>query len=140
MARIKIDFPSQFNFSTELTLRISDINYGGHLGNDATLSLIHEARLRFLKHYGYDEYNLAGVSFIMVDCAVVYKSEGFHGDLIEIQVTAADFTKHGFDLLYCLSNTKTEKRLAHAKTGMVCFDYTEKKIRPVPIAFKTRFT
>ena len=139
MPRIKINLPKSFNFSTEINLRVSDINYGGHLGNDAVLSLIHEARLRFLKQYGYDEYNLAGVGLIMVDCALIYKSEGFYGDLIEIQVAIEDFTKHSFDLFYRLKNITTDKDLVHAKTRMACFDYRERKIQPLPSIFRNIF-
>ncbi|NDG84238.1 MAG: thioesterase, partial [Proteobacteria bacterium] len=62
MPRIKIDLPERFAFSTELSLRITDINYGGHLGNDAVLGLVHEARVRFLKHHGFSETEIGGVS------------------------------------------------------------------------------
>jgi hypothetical protein len=44
-----------------------DINYGGHLGNDAVLSLVHEARVRFLKQQGYTENNIEGAGIIMAD-------------------------------------------------------------------------
>ena len=53
MARIKIAVPPQFTFSTQIPVRITDINYGGHLGNDALLALLHEARVQFLRRYGY---------------------------------------------------------------------------------------
>ncbi|MCG8340640.1 MAG: thioesterase family protein [Cytophagales bacterium] len=139
MPRIKINLPKTFNFSTQTNLRVSDINYSGHLGNDAVLSLIHEARLRFLEQYGYDEYNLAGVGLIMVDCAIIYKSEGFYGDLIEMQVAIDDFTKHSFDLFYRLKNIKTGKDLVHAKTRMVCFDYQARKIQLLPPIFRNIF-
>ena len=55
MARIKIELPEKFIFSTEIPLRISDINYGGHLGNDAVLSIAHEARIRFFNKHGFKE-------------------------------------------------------------------------------------
>ena len=51
MARIKLDLPERFPFSTELRVRITDVNYGGHMGNDSLLGLLHEARVRFLEHY-----------------------------------------------------------------------------------------
>ena len=49
MARVKLQLPANFLFSTEIPIRISDINYGGHLGNDAVLSIVHEARIQFLQ-------------------------------------------------------------------------------------------
>ena len=45
MGRVKIKFPAENPlFITTIHVRIGDINYGGHVGNDAILSIIHEAR------------------------------------------------------------------------------------------------
>ena len=60
MPRIKIELPEIFIFKTEISIRITDINYGGHLGNDSLLSIIHEARVRFLKHLDYSESDVEG--------------------------------------------------------------------------------
>ena len=60
MARIKIDLPDNFSFTTSIPIRITDVNYGGHVGNDTILSLIHEARMQFLKQLGYSELEFAG--------------------------------------------------------------------------------
>ena len=100
MPRIKLDLPEKFKFSTDLHVRISDINYGNHLGNDALLALIHEARLRFLKSMGYSEVNVDGVGLIMADSAIVYKSEGFHGDQLTIEVSVQDITRSYCDFIY----------------------------------------
>lgn len=138
MARIKLDMPDNYLFSTELAVRISDINYGGHLGNDAVLSMVHEAWLRFLKHYHYTEMDVEGASIIMSDSAVVYKAEGFHGDRVQVDVTVADFNKYGCDLYYLLSNKDTAVEIAHAKTGIVFFDYGERKVLTVPEGFRNK--
>jgi len=131
MARIKIDLPSAFTFTTQIPVRISDINYGGHLGNDAVLAMLHEARLRFLQSYGYSELELAGKGLIMADVAIEYKGEGFHGDLLTIQVAAQDFNKYGFDVVYQIANQEN-RLIALAKTGMVCFDYNTRKVSSLP--------
>lgn len=70
---MKLELPNRFQFTTDLNVRIGDINYGGHLGNDAMLSLIHEARVQFLKRLRYAEHNIEGVGIIMADAVVVYK-------------------------------------------------------------------
>ncbi|AKQ44402.1 esterase [Rufibacter radiotolerans] len=131
MARIKIDLPAHFSFQTELPIRISDLNYGGHLGNDALLSLLHEARVRFLKQHGYSEMDFGGAGLIMADVGIVYKGEGFYGDTLTVQVQATEFNKYGFDLVYRLTN-QNGKEIAQAKTGMLCFDYTARKLQSVP--------
>tara|TARA_R110002167_G_scaffold101150_8_gene263784 strand:+ start:162 stop:596 length:435 start_codon:yes stop_codon:yes gene_type:complete len=139
MARIKIDMPRHFTFSTELPVRISDINYGGHLGNDAVLAIVHEARVQFLKQYQYGELDIEGLGLIMTDTAIVYKAEGFHGDKIQIDVGIGDFNKYGCDFYYLLSNHETAVEIAHAKTGVVFFDYEQRKVTLIPEEFKAKF-
>jgi len=138
MARIKIGLPDKFIFKTEIPIRITDINYGGHLGNDSLLSIIHEARVRFLKHLEYSESNVEGNGIIMIDAGVQYKSEGFYGDELLVEVTVSDFTGIGCDFVYRLTNKESNKEIAVAKTGIVFFDYKKRKTAPVPIEFKKK--
>ena len=137
MARIKINLPDKFIFATKIPIRINDINYGGHLGNDSILSIVHEARVRFLKKFGYSELNVEGCGIIMSDSAIVYKSEGYYGDVLRIEVTIDGFSKFGCDFIYKISNKETNKEIARAKTGIVFFDYENKKMVEVPEKFKT---
>lgn len=138
MPRIQIEMPQRFHFHTKIPVRISDINYGNHLGNDAVLSIMHEARLQFLTSLGCTETNLHGVALIQADTAIVYKSEAFYGDVLTVHLTPGDFTRAGFDIYYLLLNQHGNV-IATAKTGMVCFDYTARKILPVPHTFKMIF-
>lgn len=132
MARIKLTPPDKFSFSTLLPIRISDINYGNHLGNDAVLSLLHEARMQFLQHAGFTELNVAGVGLIMADAAIEFKAEAFYGDVLKAYVTADEFSKIGFELYYKLVKSSAETVVALAKTAMVCFDYDTRKVAAVP--------
>jgi YbgC/YbaW family acyl-CoA thioester hydrolase len=134
MERVKLVLPTTFLFNTILAIRISDLNYGGHVGNDAFLSLIHEARQQFLRHFGFTELNFAGTSLIMADAAIEYKRELVYGDEIKIHVTAAGFDKIGFDIFYKLEVKSGEEWLlaGKVKTGMLCFDYSAKKKVPIP--------
>ena len=135
MARIKIDLPEQFSFFTSIPIRITDLNYGNHVGNDAVLSIIHEARMQFLKNVGYTEMEFAGVGMIMSDVAIEFKNELFYGDIVMASVTATGFSKMGFDIYYKLEKASGDKNIlvAAAKTGMVCFDYAKKKIVSLPV-------
>jgi len=129
MERIKINLPDTFSFSTNITVRITDLNYGGHVGNDSFLSLIHEARLQFLQHFGYSEMNVEGGGLIMADASIEFKHELSYGDIIKISVAATNFDKLGFDIFYLLEKVTADKLIiaGKAKTGMMCFDYTNKK-------------
>ena len=134
MARIKIELPESFYFSCIIPVRITDLNYGGHVGNDTVLSIIHEARMQFFKHLGYTEMNFAGAGMLMADVAIEFKSELFYGDVVMAFVTAGDISKIGFELFYRLEKETDSKKtiVAKAKTGMICYDYSTKKIVSVP--------
>ena len=138
MARIKIHLPEKFWFSTQLKLRITDINYGGHLANDAVLGIAQEARLRFLNSFGYSEKDIEGKSLIMTDAAIMYKSQGYYGDPIEIKIAIDELSTLGFELLYLITNTETNKEIARVKTGLAFFDYQSNKLVPVPEPFKAK--
>lgn len=142
MARIKIDVPAHFKFTTSLPVRITDLNYGGHVGNDTILSLMHEARMQFLNQFGYSELEFAGTGLIMSDVGIEYKNEVFYGDSILASVVAGDFSKVSFDLYYKFEKRSDEKNilLAIGKTGMICFNYALKKIAAVPEEAKAKLT
>ncbi|PJE45475.1 MAG: thioesterase [Sediminibacterium sp.] len=129
MNRIKINLPNQFNFSIQMDIRVTDLNYGGHVGNDAILSLLQEARQQFLQSKGYAELEVESYGLIMADAMIEYKKELNHRDKIKIAVTAADFDKLGFDLYYqvLIINNGEEVLAVRAKTGMMLYDYDAKK-------------
>jgi len=139
MARVRIDLPPSFPFATRVPIRISDINYGGHLGHDAILPLAHEARIAFLAHLGYTEGDIEGATYLMADAAIIYKSQAFHGQTLKIEVGVGDFTRNGCDFIYRLSDDKTGAEIARVKTGMVFFDYRAQKVIRVPERFQGRF-
>ena len=137
MARIRIAFPESALFETEIPIRISDINYGGHLGNDAVLSLVHEARVRFLASFGWSEMDIECASIIMNDAAVVYRAEARWGEALRVEVAAADGHRKGCDLLYRLS-AADGREVAVAKTGIMFFDYAAGRTVSAPAAFMQR--
>jgi len=139
MAIVELDLPEAFTFSTELSVRISEINYGNHVGNDRMVSLLHEARLRFLQSHGLNEFNISGVGLIVTDLVVKFKSEAFVGDLLKIEVGVTDFNKYGCDFIYRVTNAEDERTVTLAKTGVVFFDYDERKVTAVPKAFAALF-
>lgn len=126
--------PENFTFTTLIPIRITDINYGGHTGNDTVLSIIHEARMQFLKSAGYSEMDFAGTGMIMSDAGIEFRNELFYGDVLIASVAIGNISKVSFDLYYKLEKELGGKKIlvAAAKTGMVCYDYEKKKIAAVP--------
>ena len=137
MARIKIDLPPKFLFSINIPIRITDINFGGHVGNDTILSIVHEARAKFFQHLGHDELNFWGVGTIMSDVAIEYKDQIYYGDVVLASVAIGEITKVAFDLFYKLEKKSVngkQSTVALAKTWMVCYDYDKKKVAAIPNA------
>lgn len=132
MPRIKLSLPPFLPFSCKLPIRITDINWGGHLANDKLLGLVHEARAQFFVYLGYTEQDAEGSSFIMGDCAIVYLSEGFYGQTLTCEVGVGDFSRVSFDIYYRFTVDGDGRALAEAKTGLVCFDYATRKVKSIP--------
>jgi acyl-CoA thioester hydrolase len=141
MARIAIELPPAFSFSIKIPVRITDLNYGGHVGNDSILSLVHEARVAFLFWNNYTEKDLGGAALIMGDVAIIFKNELFYGDDLTVQVAITELSRSTFDIVYKLQKEVNGKAVdvALAKTGMVCFDYEKRKVMAVPEAVKAKF-
>jgi acyl-CoA thioester hydrolase len=100
------------------------------------LSLIHEARVRFLSSHGFSELNCGGVGLIMSDAGIEFKKEIFYGDVVTAHVASVDFSTIGFDIYYKLETN--DKAAVLAKTGMICYDYEKKKIAQVPEVVKEK--
>lgn len=138
MARVKLIFPLKNPiFSTEIPLRITDMNYGNHLANDAVLSIIHDARMRFLSSIGCNELEIGGCGLIMADVMIAYKGQGYYGDILKIDLFSSEITTRSFDLMYKITTIRNNSyvEIADAKTGMVAFDYTVNKVTSIPGPF-----
>ena len=132
--------PEEFSFETTIPIRITDLNYGSHVGNDTILSILQEARVQFLESFGYGEFNLGGLSLIMSDVAIQFKSEIFYGERLIASVVAKEFSKSTFEVYYKLEKETNGKRtiVVLAKTGMVCYNYSAKKIAAIPEEVKSK--
>ena len=139
MSRVELALPEAFHFTTEIPLRISDINYGGHLGNDAVLSVCHDIRARLFAAHGFTELDVEGVGIVMVDAVIAFRSEAFYGDTLIGDVAVCNFSRTGCDVFYRLRAKSDAREVARAKTGIVFLDYEKRKIKPVPQRFRKIF-
>jgi acyl-CoA thioester hydrolase len=133
MARIKLLVPAHILAVITIPVRISDINYGNHLGNDSFISIIHEARMQWLQQHNFTELDIDGTGLILADLAVEFKAEGFYGDIIEVAISAGEISKISFELFYTLKTKRNDTvvLLAIAKTGIVCYNYKQKKVSAI---------
>ena len=137
MARIQLEFPEPVIFKTELGIRVDDINYGGHVGNDRFLTLVQEARIRMFRAMGYrNEASIEeGRGIIVTDAALIYKSELFLGDEIQVEIGIADEKKFAVDIYYRITNLSNGKISALVKTAALSYNYVNRTIVPFPEYF-----
>jgi len=137
MPRLSLAPLTSYGFALDIAVRTTDLNYGGHLGNDRLLALLHEARVGFLAAHGWSELACGGVSLIMGDAALVFKGEAFAGDVLRIGVGVAEAGRAGFRLSYLVSRPADDAVVAVAETGLAGFDYETRRIVPLPEATRT---
>lgn len=138
MPRVKIVLPADWMFRTEIPVRITDLNYGRHVGNDTILAYLQEARVQWLRSLGYPSELLAEpVGLILVDLSVRLKQELAQGDTACVQLAVAEWTATGFELVYLVSKPDGAE-VARATTGFVFFDYAARRLAPAPEGFREK--
>ncbi|XKH59430.1 thioesterase family protein [Halomonas sediminis] len=86
MERVKLVFPHEAVFHRHpMTVRVTDMNYGHHLGHDALVSLLHEARIQALASLGLNEWDMHGYPSVVADLAVQYQSEARWPDSLSVE-------------------------------------------------------
>jgi acyl-CoA thioesterase FadM len=117
-------------------IRVSDINYGGHMGNDRALSLIHDARILFLESMGYSEKSIGeGVGVILTRAEIDYKREVFLHDELLAEVTPGEIRSRSFELYYSFTRTCDNAEVFKGKTVLVAYNYFEQKTTHLPAGF-----
>jgi 4-hydroxybenzoyl-CoA thioesterase len=128
--RVRIDFPQESLFAVDLTVRAADLNYANHLDHARLISLLHEARVRLLHANGLGEIDADGRVITVADLAVSYRAEAFLGDLLRVEVAAAELGSRGCVLLYRVRRGDTV--VALARTGIVVVDAKRGRVTTMP--------
>lgn len=138
MPRIKLVEQQEYEFHFTTTLLPRDINVGGHMGNDALISLVGAARADIFHSMGMSELELGDpqTGVIMSDLAVNYLAEAFLFDELIIDTHIGELVRRGFRLFHRI--TKRETVVALVETGLVTFNYVSKKIVSIPETFLKR--
>ena len=141
MARLDLHFADElFCYQTHLTVRITDINAANHLANDSMISMISEARARFLFEMGVEETREDGIGIIVTDLATTYKAEAHARDQLLFEVGVMDFNPYGGDITFRITRPADGALVAMAKSGFVFFNYQNGKVTAMPATFHSKFT
>ena len=140
MARLQLEFPEdQYYYATQLTVRVTDINGANHLGNDSMISMISEARARFLFDFGLEQALEKDIGTIVTDLATTYRTEAHARDQLLFEVGVMDFNKYGGDVIFRITRPHDGTLIAMAKSGFVFFNYRHKEVVPMPDDFRGKF-
>lgn len=136
MQSYKVPSVTKAVFNTILEVRISEINYGNHLGHDSLVSLFHEARMRFLRKFGYEnELNIDGVGMLITNLIVNYVNESFYSDKLIIKIEVGEMTRTSLQLIYQAIVEESNKEIARALTTMTFYNYQKAKVAKIPQQF-----
>lgn len=122
-------------FNTLIEVRVTDLNYGNHLGHDSLISFFHEARVRFLNKMGYTELDIEGIGILVTNLIVNYKNEAFYSDNILIHIGLGCVKRTGVELIYHAINQETKKEIATALTTITFYNYKKAKVSRIPQQF-----
>ncbi|MED5525498.1 MAG: acyl-CoA thioesterase [Pseudomonadota bacterium] len=135
MARVQLTFPDTTLFQCALPLRISDINYGQHLGHDTLVTLLHEGRCQWLASHGLGEGNIEGTAQVVAELVVNYLGEAFYPEQLNMELAVGEMGRKGVEVFQRLSRQDGQP-VAIAKVGIVFFNTAERCAVAVPEAFK----
>lgn len=118
------------------TIRIGDINYGGHMGNDKALLLFQDARISFLNSLGYSELDIGeNAGIILAEVYLKFKKEIFLNDNVRVIVKISDIKETSFRMNYSVFKQGDDKEAITGYTKIVSFYYPNKKVVPIPKDF-----
>ncbi|MFK4785515.1 acyl-CoA thioesterase [Fusobacterium sp. MFO224] len=125
-------------FSTNYKVRIDDINYGGHMGNERALVIFQQTRMDWLNSLGFDEINIGdGKGTIQLESHVYYLKEVVLGEELLCYVKEVEFGKSYFDIFYEVKN-QSDEIVLKGSTRMMAFDYERKRVGRIPKVFKEK--
>jgi acyl-CoA thioester hydrolase len=127
---------NDYRFTIPYTVRVADVNYGGHVSNAAVLSFFQDARIAYLAHLGpYSELDIgSGCGIILPEAHVRYLAEMFHGDELRIGVRVTEVRNSAFVMAYRIERQGVAT--AEGTTHLVAFDYVARKPRRLPPDFR----
>lgn len=106
MKKTKLSFPEHVVYHTQLPVSIYHINYGRHLGHDHLVSLLHEARLRYLSKFRFNEIDIENRKMVVIYLEVFYKKPAYYGDELNISIAINELKNTRLELLYLVKNQK----------------------------------
>lgn len=135
MERVRLEFPeADLVHRHPLTVRITDMNYGRHLGHDALVSLLHEARTQALASLGLSEWDLGGCQSVVADLTVQYQAEARWPDALVVETAMPMPSGKALTVYHRLVREHDGRRVATARLTLLLLDPASGRPAPLPRA------
>ncbi|MBM7073004.1 thioesterase family protein [Shewanella sp. 202IG2-18] len=113
---------STTQFSIDLPVRISDVNYGKHLGHAALASLLHQARLKYFQQHNLDELDLDGFKAVVKELNIQYKGQAFFDDILHIAISIDEITCATCKFKYEVTKNSDNNQVTSVSETLVFID------------------
>lgn len=133
MERVKLEFPAEAIIHRHpLAVRVTDMNYGRHLGHDALVSLLHEARIQAFAALGLSEWDMHGYPTLVADLAVQYQSEARWPDALIIATAVPEPQGKALTVYQRIYQAESEQIVATARVNQLLIDVASGRPIEVP--------
>ncbi len=123
MERVRLEFPeADIVHRHPLTVRVTDMNYGRHLGHDTLVSLLHEARIQALGALGLTEWDMGGYPSVVADLAVQYQSEARWPDALLVETAIPAPRGRALTVYHRVLHAEGGRPVATARLNLVLID------------------
>jgi acyl-CoA thioester hydrolase len=135
VSRVVLREQEEYEFIYKLAAQIGHVNYSGHVGHDALIAMVWEARVHLFRTLGLVELDLGDgkTGIIMTDLVVTFKKDASLFEEITIESHVAEIVKKRFRIFHRLS--KAGELIALVETGFAAFNYTIHRTVSVPQTF-----
>ncbi|MEA2120441.1 thioesterase family protein [Halovibrio sp. HP20-50] len=133
MERVKLDFPAEAIIHRHpLTVRVTDMNYGRHLGHDALVSLLHEARIQAFAALDLPEWDMHGYPSVVADLAVQYLNEARWPDALVIETAVPTPQGKALTIYQRIYKSESQQWVATARVNQLLIDLATGRPVDVP--------
>lgn len=138
MERVRLEFPDTAIVHRQpLTVRVTDMNYGRHLGHDTLVSLLHEARIQALAALGLTEWDLGGYPSVVADLAIQYQSEARWPDALVVETAIPALEGRAITVHHRVLHAEGGRPVATARLNVLLVDPATGRPVAVPEAVTT---
>lgn len=122
-----------FHFTIPLKVRVSDLNYGAHVGYQNYFSYFQEARIAYLDQFTFSELDIGGCGMIVAEATCKYKQALYLNDDITVACAISDLKSKMFVMDYQIWIDKA--LCAEGLTKNLGYDYNTQSVCRLPDRF-----